>query len=149
MDLLDTLHDMGRPPLTEEQVRAKVLTYCERYGVSPVSEGLPPFPSGKRETRQHRDWLTVYRAQQRLLARVAGAAPLVASPGDAEVVCALCTRPVSSKEAVPFARAVGRGRPWQLHADCADLLRRAEGAGPDTVARLSGLLWPRHRRAGS
>ena len=140
---------MGRPPLTEEQVRAKVLTYCERHGVSPVPEGLPPFPSGKRETRQHREWLTVYRAQQRLLARVAGGAPLVASSGDPEVTCALCTRPVSSEEAVPFARAGRRGRPWQLHAGCADLLRRAEGAGPDTVARLSELLWPRHRRAGS
>ena len=38
--------DMARPPLTEEQVRAKVLAYCERYGVSPGPEGLPPFPTG-------------------------------------------------------------------------------------------------------
>ena len=140
---------MGRPPLTEEQVRAKVLTYCERYGVSPVPEGLPPFPSGKRETRQHREWLTVYRARQRLLARVADAAPLVTSSGDLEVSCALCTRAVSSDAAVPFARAGRRGRRWSLHAGCADLLRRAEDAGPDTVARLSELLWPRHVRAGS
>jgi hypothetical protein len=138
---------MGRPPLTEDQVRAKVLTYCERYGVSPVPEGLPPFPSGKRETRQHREWLTVYRARQRLLARVAAAAPLVTSSGDPEVGCALCTHAVPSEEAVSFSRAGRRGRPWQLHAGCADLLRRAEGVGPDTVARLSELLWPRHGRS--
>jgi hypothetical protein len=141
---------VGRPPLTEEQVRAKVVTYCERYDVSPVPEGgLPPFPSGKRETRQHREWLTAYRAHQRLLARVAGGAPLAPSSDDPEVRCALCTRAVGSEEAVPFARAGRRGRPWRLHADCADLLRRAEGVGPDTVARLSELLWPRHGRAGS
>jgi hypothetical protein len=138
---------MGRPPLTEEQVRSKVLTYCERHGVSPVPEGLPPFPSGKRETRQHREWLTVYRARQRLLARVVGGAPPTASSGDAEVSCPLCTRALNSEEAVPFARAGRRGRRWQLHAGCADLLCRAEDAGPDTVARLSEMLWPRH--AGS
>ena len=140
---------MGRPPLTEEQVRAKVIAYSERYGVPLVPESLPPFPSGKRETRQHREWLTVYRAQRRLLARVAGGAPLVGSSGDPEVSCPLCTRAVSSGEAVPFARAGRRGRPWQLHSGCADLLCRAENAGPDSVARLSELLWPRHGRAGS
>jgi len=140
---------MGRPPHTDEQVRAKAVAYCERYGVSPVPEGLPPFPSGKRETRQHREWLTVYRAQRRLMARAAGGTPLVGSAGDPEASCPLCTRAVSSEEAVPFARAGRRGRPWQLHAECADLLRLAEVVGPDTVARLSELLWPRHRRAGS
>ena len=138
---------MGRPPLTEEQVRAKVLTYCERYGVSPVPEGLPPFPSGKRETRQHREWLTVYRAQQRLRARAAG--DLVDSAGDPEAGCPLCTRAVSSGEAASFAPAGRRGRLWQVHAGCADLLRRAEALGPDAVARLTELLWPRHRRGGS
>jgi hypothetical protein len=140
---------MGRPPHTDEQVRAKAVAYCERYGVSPVPEGLPPFPSGKRETRQHREWLTVYRAQQRLTARAAGGASHVGSDGDLEAGCPLCTRAVISEDAVPFARAGRRGRPWQLHAGCADLLRRAEDAGPDTVARLSEMLWPRHGRAGS
>ena len=33
--------DMGRPPLTAEQVRAKVITYCERYGVLSGSRGPP------------------------------------------------------------------------------------------------------------
>jgi hypothetical protein len=140
---------MGRPPLTEEQVRAKVVTYCARYGVSPVPEGLPPFPSGKRETRQHREWLTVYRAQQRLNARAAGGAQLATGPGDPDARCPLCARAVSSEEAVPFARAGRRGRPWRLHGACADLLRRAEDVGPDAIARLSALLWPRHGRAGS
>jgi hypothetical protein len=140
---------MGRPPLTAEQVRAKVIAYCEHYGVPLVPEGLPPFPSGKRETRQHREWLTVYRAQQRLVARAAVGTQLAGSSADPDANCPLCTRSVHSEEAVPFAPAGRRGRPWQLHGGCADLLRRAEGVGPDTVARLSELLWPRHGRAGS
>ena len=140
---------MGRPPHTEEQVRAKVDAYCERHGVSPGPEGLPPFPSGQRETRQHREWLTVYRALQRLKARAAGGAPIATSSGGPETMCPLCTRAVSSEEAVPFARAGRRGRFWNLHRACADLVRTAENAGPDTIARLSELLWPHHGRAGS
>ena len=57
---------MGRPPLTEEQVRARVDAYCDRYGVAPGPQGLPPFPTGRRESAQHRDWQAVYRALQRL-----------------------------------------------------------------------------------
>ena len=139
---------MGRPPLTEEQVRAKVIAYCERYGVSPVPEGLAPFPSGKRETRQHREWLTVYRAQRRLKARASGAQVTTASSGP-DTTCPLCARAVSSQEAVPFARAGRRQSFRHLHRACADLLRTAESVGPDTIARLSELLWPRHGRAGS
>ncbi len=116
--------------------------------MSPVPEGLPPFPSGKRETRQHREWLTVYRAQQRLKAR-AGAAQVTTASSGPDTTCPLCTRAVSSEEAVPFARA-GRRRSFRrLHRACADLLRTAESVGPDTIARLGELLWPRHDRAGS
>jgi hypothetical protein len=141
---------MGRPPLTDEQLRAKVVAYCERHGVSPVpANGVPPFPSGQRETPQHREWLTVYRAHQRMKARASSDAPTTTSAGGLDATCPLCTRAVSPEEAVPFAR-IGRRRRWRhLHGACADLLRTAESVGPDTVARLSELLWPRHGRADS
>jgi hypothetical protein len=135
---------MARPALTDDQVREKVLAYCHRYDVSPGPEGLPPFPSGRRESLQHREWLTVYRALQRLKARSAG----VAAETSAEGSCPVCTRALGPADAVAFQRA-GRSRSERLHGDCAELARLAEKAGPEAVARLSGWLWPRRgRRAG-
>jgi hypothetical protein len=137
---------MGRPPLSEDQVRDKVLAYCARYGVSPGPEGLPPFPSGKRETRQHRDWLTVYRALQRSRRRAA-AAQTSREPGRACPVCGLAVGP---EECVRIESAGRRSRgPRSLHPACADLARLAEKAGPDAVARLSEWLWPGRRPRGS
>jgi hypothetical protein len=126
-------------------VRDKVDAYCERYGVSPGPEGLPPFPSGRRESLQHREWLTVYRALQRLKARSAG----VAAEASAEGFCPVCSRAVSPDGAVTIQRGRQHARPAKLHPECADLARLAEKAGPEAVARLSAWLWPRRgRRAG-
>lgn len=137
---------MGRPALTEEQIRDKALHYCARYHVSPGPEGLPPFPAGKRETRQHREWLTVYRALRRLKARAAGSVPAETAAGGS---CPICSRGVSPEEAVAFGRAGRRARAsWRLHPACADLARLAEKAGPEAVARLSEWLWPRRARGG-
>jgi hypothetical protein len=122
-------------------VHDKVLAYCERYDVSPGPEGLPPFPSGRRESLQHREWLTVYRALQRLKARSAGAAGETAAEGS----CPVCSRAVDSDDAVSFPRG-GRSRPAKLHRECAELARLAEKAGPEAVARLRGWLWPRRGR---
>ena len=132
---------MGRPALTDDEVHDKVLAYCERYQVSPGPEGLPPFPAGQRETPQHREWLTVYRALQRLRARSAARAPA----GPRSEGCPVCTRAVSPDEGVTFSRAP-RSRPERLHPACADLARLANEAGPEAVARLSGWLWPRRGR---
>jgi hypothetical protein len=136
---------MARPPLTDGQVRDRVDAYCERYGVTPGPEGLPPFPSGRRESLQHREWLTVYRALQRLKARSAG----VRAEAAAEGLCPVCSRAVSPDSAATIQR--GRHpRAAKLHPECADLVRLAERAGPEAVARLSAWLWPRRgRRAGS
>jgi hypothetical protein len=133
---------MGRPALTDEQVQEKVLAYCDRYGVSPGPEGLPPFPSGRRESLQHREWLTVYRALQRLRAR---SAAIAAKPPAGS--CPICSRPVGP-EGVTFTRP-GRSKPESLHAACADLARSAAAAGPQAVARLSGWLWPRRGRGAA
>ncbi len=62
----------GRPRLTPEDLEARVADYCSRYRVAPGQEGLPPFPAGKRETTQHREWLLVYKAHQRLARRRRG-----------------------------------------------------------------------------
>jgi len=139
--------DMARPPLTDEQVHAKVVAYCERYGVSPSpGNDLPPFPSGRRETPQHREWLTVYRALQRHALRAASAemALLAAStPG-----CPVCARALEPGLAVPYARrAATSSRPASLHPSCAELARLAEAVGPAAVAGLTPFLWPRRTRA--
>lgn len=138
---------MARPALTEEQVRAKVVAYCERYGISPIPEGLPPFPAGRRETPQHRDWLTVYRALQRCEARAFAAA--VATPSDSDALCPVCARALKAEDSVSVHAGSRRTTSWNAHAGCAHLLRLAEKVGPDAVARLNGLLWPRRGRAGS
>ena len=136
---------MARTPHTKEQVLAKVLAYCQRYRVSPGPQGLPPFPAGKRETRQHREWLTVYRALHRCEAR--SSAMAAAARSDSGALCPVCALALKPEDAVPV-RAGGRRAAFRnAHAACADLLRLAEKAGPDAIARLTGLLWPRRGRA--
>lgn len=134
---------MGRTPLTLDEVRAKALAYCDRYGVSPGPGGLPPFPAGQRETRQHREWLTVYRALQRAKARGTGEAPQEGS-----TTCPICALALAPGDAVPV-QARRRSRRLALHRACADLVRLAQDAGPETLARLTHVLWPRTGRAGS
>jgi hypothetical protein len=135
---------MGRPPLSEDQVRDKVLAYCARYGVSPGPAGLPPFPSGKRESRQHREWLTVYRALQRSRQR-ADLAPGRPARDAGAPLCPVCALVVDPKESARIDAEGRRAGSATLHPACADLARLAEKAGPETVARLSAWLWPRRR----
>ena len=131
---------MARTPHTKEQVLAKVLAYCQRYRVSPDPRGLPPFPAGKRETRQHREWMTVYRALQRFALR-ASAAPDHAGT----LACPICSRALERELAVPYARR-GSSRPASLHPNCAQLARLAETLGPDALTGLAAFLRPRRTR---
>jgi hypothetical protein len=138
---------MGRPAHTEEQVRAKVLAYCERYHVSPGPEGLPPFPSGKRETPQHREWLTVYRAHQRSRLRAASAAAEEPDAASLRLECPICSRSLPRDLAVPYRRrAAASARPASLHPACAELARLAETLGPTAVAGVGPFLWPKRPR---
>ena len=60
----------GRPALTEEIVQERIAAYRTTYGVAHTNEhGFPVFPAGRRESRQHRDWVSLYRAWSRLRAR--------------------------------------------------------------------------------
>jgi hypothetical protein len=135
---------MGRPALTEDQVRAKVAAYCEKYQVSPGPDGLPPFPSGRRETRQHREWLTVYRALQRRRKRSVAASASSGVPGGA---CSICARALPSDLAVPWAPP--GSTPISVHPACADLARFAAAVGPEALARVGRFLWPARARAAS
>lgn len=79
----------GRPRLTLELLQARVRDYCSRYAAVPNADGLPPFPSGKRETRQHRAWLALYKAHDRLRRRGQGQCERCGSPvADGSVFCA-------------------------------------------------------------
>jgi len=55
-----------RAAMTAEDLAALVRDYCAAYGVTPNAEGFVPFPAGQRETPQHRDWIRLYKARQRL-----------------------------------------------------------------------------------
>lgn len=59
----------GRPRLTPEAYQARLEAYCARYEATAAASGLPPFPAGRRETPQHREWLSLYKAHQRLTRR--------------------------------------------------------------------------------
>jgi hypothetical protein len=131
----------GRPRLSPEDVKARIQAYCRRYGVTAGPEGLPPFPSGKRETPQHRAWMAVYKAHQRL-GRVGGASledrrALLASQDGA---CEVCARPLAIAEAVLLKTSDGRS--LALHPACHGLAVSAEAAGPEAVDHLRAYLWP-------
>lgn len=64
----------GRPRLTPEAYEARLKAYCVKYAVKPTPAGIPPFPTGQRETPQHRAWLALYKAHSRLARHADGAA---------------------------------------------------------------------------
>jgi hypothetical protein len=126
----------GRPRLTAEQLQVRVAAYCEKYGVAPNAAGLPPFPSGRRETRQHRDWMAVYKAHSRIARR----------PPDAGDRCPVCDGKLEPSQAVDYAGS--NGVLARLHSGCHRLAILAQPLGPDSLARLRDLLWPA-RKAGA
>ena len=129
----------GRPRLSADALRARIQAYCGRYAVEANAEGLPPFPSGQRETLQHREWMALYRMHRRH-----GTAPgaearllLVAQAG----VCAACGQPLEPAEAIAH-----RGSDDQLlgslHPTCHRLAVSAEAVGAEAFDRLRSYLWP-------
>jgi len=55
-----------RPSHASDDYQRRLEAYCAQYGVSPTATGLPPFPAGRRETPQHREWISLYKAHRRL-----------------------------------------------------------------------------------
>jgi hypothetical protein len=105
----------GRRPVTPEELASRIEAYCARYGASLTPEGLPSFPTGRRETDQHREWLSLYKANDRLRRRA-----VVASG----VPCPVCLAQDGS------------------HADCRTLLKVARALGPEALERVRRQLWP-------
>jgi len=61
----------GRRPFTEDVRRDRTAAYCKQYGVTEFNDaGLPAYPAGKRESRQHRDWVNLFKAWSRFRGRI-------------------------------------------------------------------------------
>lgn len=138
----------GRPRLTPEEYQARLRAYCSRYDVQPSAKGLPPFPTGRRETQQHRDWIAVYKAHHRLArregaARVGhqgipldeGRALLAAQSGR----CPICAEKLRLEDSVGHADGPA-GLRSVLHPECHRLVALAEALGAASLDRLRAYL---------
>jgi hypothetical protein len=123
---------IGRPPLTEATVRERIEAYCARYDSQKLNaEGFPAYPSGRRETAQHREWVSLYRAFRRMRER---ATPRRKSgPGGAE--CPVCLRP--------------NDRPGQGHPRCLRVVDLVRELGPEALERIRSLAFPDEPRAAA
>ncbi len=164
----------GRRRLTAEEIQARVADYCRRYQVLPNAAGLPPFPSGKRETMQHREWLLVYKAHQRMARRLRGQCERCEEPAeDGSIFCRAhrgggpapaaeaegpgphATRATRDGAHCPICRRsvaaaearphVVAGRRSALHEGCRELVERSERAGREQLDRVRSYLWPKRR----
>jgi hypothetical protein len=129
----------GRPSLSEDVVRQRIADYCDRYGVTELAgTGFPVFPRGKRETRQHREWMVLYKAFHRLRRRTAnrrGAERLAALEAQ-EGRCPICLEEVGlNDELAPLGR---EDRLAVLHPSCRQFLRTALKLGPAALDRVRG-----------
>ena len=129
----------GRPRLTPEEYATRVRAYCARYGVAGAPDGLPPFPKGRRETPQHREWMKLYKAHKRLHGASAGErkALLEAQGG----ICPICNKSVELSDSLDHGHE-SRRPPALLHQACNQLVVAAESLGPQVVDRVRDYLWP-------
>jgi hypothetical protein len=106
-------------------------------------EGLPPFPAGKRETEQHREWMTLYKAHRRLADRGPSTAELERRQ---ELLrhqhgrCPVCRKPLDLgdsclDDATSQGNAQGR-EPAVLHASCRELVTLARSLGAEALDRV-------------
>jgi hypothetical protein len=123
----------GRPRLTPEDLRKRLADYCARYGVEPNDEGLPPFPAGQRETAQHREWMSLYKAHRRLSDRSPGSADLEQRQellATQRGRCVVCRKMLDLED----ARFDGQTPdPAVLHAQCLELVALARALGSEAL----------------
>jgi hypothetical protein len=134
----------GRPSLTEDVLRERTAAYCKRYGVTEFNEaGLPAYPAGKRESRQHRDWVNLFKAWSRFRRRMP-------APRDAERAaairsqkgqCPICLKKLSVTQATKAPPSADRETPL-VHPSCNEVLRLVAKGGPTVIDRLNAYLWP-------
>jgi hypothetical protein len=133
----------GRPRLTPEQYQERLAAYCARYGVTAGDGTLPPFPTGRRETAQHRAWMALYKARRRLTDPKPGPGAdsrrrelLAAQQGR----CPVCARDVTAAEALdPADAAVPRAL---VHHACGLAVALARRDGAVVLDRIRAYLWP-------
>ena len=149
----------GRPALTEEILRDRTAAYCKRYGVTELNkDGLPVYPAGKRETRQHRDWVNLLKAWSRFRRRTSApsqadrAAALRAQKGQ----CPICLEKLGVAQAAEAPPGANEDE-IVVHPDCNEVLRLVAKLGPSVLERVKAYFWPpsptssegrRHRRTG-
>jgi hypothetical protein len=134
----------GRPALTEDVLRERTAAYCSRYGVKDFNEaGLPGYPAGKRESRQHRDWVNLFKAWSRFRGRTPAprhadrAAALRAQKGQ----CPICLEKLGVSQATEAPPSAGDAV-LLMHPFCNDMLRLVARLGPSVIDRLNAYLWP-------
>lgn len=123
----------GRPRLTLEALQDRIAEYSRRHGVPLSDEGLPPFPSGRRESEQHREWMALYKAHRRLADRgTSGASPteLLELVAAQRGHCAVCRKPLELADARLDAHGEGRAA---THARCLQFLDLARALGADAL----------------
>jgi hypothetical protein len=138
----------GRPPLTEDVLRERTAEYCRRYRVTDFNEaGLPAYPAGKRESRQHRDWVNLLKAWSRLRQRSGTAedanrvATVLQQQRD---LCPICARAVHPVDVVDRDHDTGEVL-GVLHADCYQIVRVARTLDAGLGQRLATYLDPAAR----
>lgn len=154
----------GRPRLTPKELQARIDQYCARYGVTPNADGLPPFPSGKRETPQHRAWIAVYKAHNRLGRRARGQCERCsAQAASGSVFCETHRGDGSADGRYIALDARGGARTSQsgrcpicgrkvelgavLDERCGQFVKVAEALGIRGFERLRQHVWPRQSKA--
>jgi hypothetical protein len=161
----------GRPRLTPEAYEARLTAYCSRYKVTPLPTGIPPFPAGRRETAQHREWIALYKAKARLARRERGqcekcAAPVAEgsifceahrldAPGGTATrallarqdgLCPICRRAIGPGDAVEHVAGPDRLHA-ALHRRCHGLAVLAATFDAEAIGHLRAYLWPPRTRA--
>ena len=115
----------GRPRLTPEDLELRIADYCRRYKATRGPNGLPVFPTGQRETRQHREWIALYKTHNRLGRRSRGQ-------------CERCSEPAA--EGSIFCethRGRNAGTVGLSPGERRDLLARQDGRCPVCDRRLA------------
>ena len=108
---------IGRPPMSEDEVRTRIDAYCARYKVKERNEaGFPVYPAGLRETTQHRDWISLYKLFDRHRKRSGAPRPAKATAG----ACPVCLRPAKDGP----------------HRRCEDAVSLVRDLGPESADRL-------------
>jgi hypothetical protein len=137
---------MARAKLTEELLQQRIEDYCARHGAERNAEGFPVFPTGRRETPQHREWIVLFKARSRLR-KAAGSAPEGVDRGALIARqrgrCPVCDAEVRVDDAYDDRGVNG---PALVHRACAALLTRVASLGPEGLERLRSYLWARAGR---